>query len=253
MNNLKRILSLALASVMLVGMMVVGASAAEFNDGADINNNDAVDTLVALNVIGGYDDGSFRPEGSVTRAQMAKMIAVAMNGGNEDFRGSSVGSQFTDVKDGMWYTKFINYCVSQGVINGRSATIFDPEGNVTGQEAAKMMLVALGYDAEIFGLKGSKWAANVDYYASNLTMGEALKDEKGEATDSYNSLSLYDGVSGFTANPINRENAAQLIYNGLNAHTVTFRVTGVQNGAPVYSYNMHNKSLLESSFKATPL
>ena len=58
MNNLKRILSLALASVMVIGMMVVGASAAEFNDGADINNNDAVDTLVALNVIGGYDDGS---------------------------------------------------------------------------------------------------------------------------------------------------------------------------------------------------
>ena len=102
MNNLKRILSLALASVMVIGMMVVGASAAEFNDGADINNNDAVDTLVALNVIGGYDDGSFRPEGNVTRAQMAKMIAVAMNGGNEDFRGSSAGSQFTDVKDGMW-------------------------------------------------------------------------------------------------------------------------------------------------------
>ena len=250
MNNLKRILSLALASVMLVGMMVVGASAAEFTDGEDIGNKAAVDTMTALGVIGGYDDGSFRPEGNVTRGQMAKMIAVALNGGKDPKTGMPTTPTFTDTAN-HWAAEYIEYCANLGIIDGRGNGIFDPEGNVTGQEAAKMMLVALGYDAEIFGLKGSKWAANVDYYASNLTMGEALKDEKGEATDSYNSLSLYDGVSGFTANPINRENAAQLIYNGLNAHTVTFRVTGVQNGAPVYSYNMHNKSLLESSFKAT--
>ncbi len=240
MNNLKRILSLALASVMLVGMMVVGASAAEFNDGADINNNDAVDTLVALNVIGGYDDGSFRPEGSVTRAQMAKMIAVAMNGGNEDFRGSSVGSQFTDVKDGMWYTKFINYCVSQGVINGRSATIFDPEGNVTATETAVMVMRAMGYRNETFlNEKGVYSPASVDALAESIGL--------------YNdTTSLND-----TSVALNRQNAAQVIYNGMQVATPEYTMTYNSEGVRTWSLKLDSngqltgKTMLEKNYKAT--
>ena len=240
MNNLKRILSLALASVMVIGMMVVGASAAEFNDGADINNNDAVDTLVALNVIGGYDDGSFRPEGNVTRAQMAKMIAVAMNGGNEDFRGSSAGSQFTDVKDGMWYTKFINYCVSQGVINGRNATTFDPEGMVTGTETAVMVMRAMGYRNETFlNEKGVYSPASVDALAESIGL--------------YNdTTSLND-----TSVALNRQNAAQVIYNGIQLETPEYTMTYNSDGVRTWSLKLDSngqltgKTMLEKNYKAT--
>ncbi len=239
MNNLKRILSLALASVMVIGMMVVGASAAEFNDGADINNNDAVDTLVALNVIGGYDDGSFRPEGNVTRAQMAKMIAVAMNGGNEDFRGSSAGSQFTDVKDGMWYTKFINYCVSQGVINGRNATTFDPEGMVTGTETAVMVMRAMGYRNETFlNEKGVYSPASVDALAESIGL--------------YNdTTSLND-----TSVALNRQNAAQVIYNGIQLETPEYTMTYNSDGVRTWSLKLDSngqltgKPVLVTKYKA---
>ena len=85
MRNLKRALSLVLAAAMLVGMMVVGASAAgydDFTDKSEIVNTEAVATLVALNVINGKEDGSyFDPTGMVTRAEMAKMITVALHGG----------------------------------------------------------------------------------------------------------------------------------------------------------------------------
>ena len=88
MRNLKRALSLALAAIMLLGMMVVGASAVsldEFSDVEDIVNKDAVSLLTILGIINGKEDGSFfDPTGDVTRAEMAKMISVILNKGADN-------------------------------------------------------------------------------------------------------------------------------------------------------------------------
>ena len=84
MRNLKRALSLALAAIMLIGMMVVSASAVSYNDLTDkdqIVNKDAVSMLVTLGVIEGKPDGSYAPTEGVDRAQMAKIISVIMNQG----------------------------------------------------------------------------------------------------------------------------------------------------------------------------
>ena len=79
MRNLKRTLSLALASVMLVGMMSVGASAvnaSDFTDADEIVNKDAVSTMTALGIINGKEDGSyFDPTGTVTRARWPRCSA----------------------------------------------------------------------------------------------------------------------------------------------------------------------------------
>ena len=99
MRNLKRALSLALALVMVLSMMVVGAGAVsvdDFSDGADIVNKEAVTVLASLNVINGKDDGSYDPTGIVTRAEMAKMICVVLNGGRDPQLGSVVADSYTD-------------------------------------------------------------------------------------------------------------------------------------------------------------
>ena len=86
MRNLKRALSLVLAVVMVIGLMVVGASAVSYNDFSDrgeIVNKDAVSMLTTLGIIEGQPDGSYNPTGDVDRAQMAKMISVALTN-NED-------------------------------------------------------------------------------------------------------------------------------------------------------------------------
>ena len=140
MNNLKRVLSLALSTVMLVGMMAVGAGAADFTDAEKIQHSEAVNVLVALKVINGQDDGSFNPEGDVTRAQMAKMIAVTMNGGSEANTGTKTTPSFTDIK-GHWAESYIEYCYDLGIISGRGDGTFDPEGKVTGLEATKMVQI----------------------------------------------------------------------------------------------------------------
>lgn len=251
MNNLKRIFSLALATVMVLGMMVVGASATSFPDDADIENKTAVETMNALGIIGGREDGSFDPKATVNRAEMAKMICFALNGGKDINYGLKNNNSFKDVKGTDWFAEYVEYCYSLGIVGGRGDGTFDPYAKVTGQEAAKMVLVALGYDADIFSFGGPNWAANVDYIAENLTVGDELKGDDGKGTGEWNGTSLYNNVAGLRTVALTRDDAAQLIYNGLNANTVTKSITGIQNGAPLYTFNMHNDSLLESKFKAT--
>ena len=127
---------------------------AAFTDQADIKvENEVVDTLIELGVINGYTDGSFKPNDTVTRAEMAKMIYVLRTGNSDASAYNDDYSTFTDIK-GHWARGYVKYCQSLGIIAGQSATKFAPDQTVTAQEAAKMLLVTLGYDATKAGLVG---------------------------------------------------------------------------------------------------
>ena len=107
--------------------------------------------LTILGVINGKEDGSFfDPAGNVTRAEMAKMTRHRPESGAGSVDGLYVGMNtgLTDVK-GHWAESYINYCYSLGIIAGRGNGKFDPAATVTGNEAAKMLLVAAGYDAQL--------------------------------------------------------------------------------------------------------
>ena len=210
MRNLKRTLSLALASVMLVGMMSVGASAvnaSDFTDADEIVNKDAVSTMTALGIINGKEDGSyFDPTGTVTRAEMAKMLCVAINGGVDPVLGVKDTPTFTDIK-GTWAESYIEYCAANGIIAGRGNNKFDPTGTVSATEAAKMLLGVLGYSAEKSGLVGNDWAINTNVLA--------------------NQNGLYKKLSNLNANTLlTRDNAAQMIYNALDANMVELNAAG---------------------------
>ena len=100
MRNLKRALSLALASVMLLGMMVVGSSAKgldDFSDNAEIVNKDAVVVTSAIGLFDGYEDGSFGPENVVTRAEMAVIISTMLYGAGVNVNQFAETNVFTDV------------------------------------------------------------------------------------------------------------------------------------------------------------
>ena len=146
---------------------------AAFTDQADIKvENEVVDTLIELGVINGYTDGSFKPNDTVTRAEMAKMIYVLRTGNSDASAYNNDKTTFTDIK-GHWAAGYIKYCQSLGIIAGVSATQFKPDANVTAQEAAKMLLVTLGYDAQKAGLVGINWASKTN----------ALADENGLLED----------------------------------------------------------------------
>ena len=216
MRNLKRALSLALAAIMLIGMMVVSASAASYNDLTDkdqIVNKDAVSMLVSLGIIEGKPDGSYAPTENVDRAQMAKMLSVIMNKGVDNSAlYQSVNSGLTDITSN-WAKGHINYCYTTGIIAGRGNGTFDPSATVTALEAAKMLLVAVGYDPKIEGFEGADWAINVSVRA----------DEQG----------IFEGFTKDLSAPLNRDDAALLIYNALDVEMIQSYTTN--NYPIVYS------------------
>ena len=200
MRNLKRALSLVMAMALIVGMMVVSASAVskDFTDSSEIQHKEAVNTMVALNVISGKEDGSYYdPAGTLTRAEMAKIISYVMNGGVEPVVGTKVTPTYSDIK-GHWAEAYIEYCTSMGIINGDGAGKFNPGGTLTAEQAAKMFLTAMGYNAKVFGFVGNDWAMNVGRYA--------------------NEAGLYKELGDIVASqPITRDNAAQMAYNAIQA------------------------------------
>ena len=111
-------LTLVLTLAMLLSVMVVGAGAATFGDQESITNKEAVDVCTTLNIIGGYEDGTFRPAGNVTRAEMCKMICVALNGGKEPSMGSNLINTFNDVGKDHWAAPYIEYCVRESIVGG---------------------------------------------------------------------------------------------------------------------------------------
>ena len=238
MRNLKRVLSLALASVMLIGMMVVGASAANYDDFSDkdkIVNDDAVSMLVELNVINGKDDGSFDPEGIVTRAEMAKMICVVLNGGKDPSLGNVTKYSYTDTV-GHWAAPYIEYCAIRGIVAGKGDGTFGPNETVTGSQAAKMLLVAAGYQSAIEGFTGANWEVNTNVRA--------------------NAVGLYDGLDINPSQGLTRDSAAQMVYNILDVEQVTYKYTMVANGDGTFTSvteidkTADNKTVLEDKFGA---
>ena len=239
MRNLKRALSLAMASIMVLGMMVVGAGAVSYDDFSDkdkIVNDDAVSMLVELNVINGKDDGSFDPEGIVTRAEMAKMICVVLNGGKDPSLGNVSNYTYTDTV-GHWAAAYIEYCTTLGIVAGDGTGKFNPSNTVTGAEAAKMLLVALGFKSEIEGFTGANWAVNVNVRAN----------QKG----------LFDELSINPSEGLSRDNAAQMVWNALDAGVVSYDYTLITDGSSITSsptlIDNESKTLLTDKFKVAKL
>ena len=203
MRNLKRALSLVLAVVMVIGLMVVGASAVSYNDFSDrgeIVNKDAVSMLTTLGIIEGKPDGSYAPTEGVDRAQMAKMISTIKNNGSDNGAlYENVNSGLTDIVN-HWAKGHINYCYTTGIIAGRGNGIFDPNAGVTGTEAAKMLLVAIGYDPQIEGLVGTDWEINTNALATRL--------------------GIYRNFTKDVTQALNRDDAALLIYNALDVEMI---------------------------------
>ena len=210
----KKVLSLVLCVAVMLSVMVMGAGAA-FSDQDKIENTEAVNMCTALNIIGGYPDGSYKPEGNIKRSEITKMICVALNGGKEPNVSTNTTPTFSDVRgtNAAWAEGYIESCVAQGIISGVGGGRFSPNGNVTGTQLAKMLLVCLGYDAGIEGFVGSAWETNVNVRAA----------QKG----------LYEGLESMdTAAALTRDSAAQMVWNAMNAYEVEYKTTIVtdENG-----------------------
>ena len=106
---------------------------------ADKWYNNAVSTLCHMGVLGGYSDGTFRPNAPITRAEFAK-IAVSFAQAN----GSAVYGYFTDVKTTDWFAPYVTAAKDSGLIEGYSDGSFKPENRITRAEACAIVNRVLG-------------------------------------------------------------------------------------------------------------
>ena len=206
MRNLKRALSVALASAMLLGMMMVGTSAKgidDFTDKDKIVNQDAVAVTAEIGVFDGYENGSFGPENVVTRAEMAVIICTMLYGAGVNVNQFAETSVFTDVPD--WAEGYVNLCASLGIVAGVGDGKFDPSATVTTAQAVLMLCRTLGYFQSATDF-GNDWMLAATAKGTELGM--------------YGDLKL-------TANAgLTRDNVAELVFNALTkAVTVEYNDT----------------------------
>ncbi len=140
MKNLKKVLAL----VVVFSMMLSTVAFAAFPDVAeDADYANAVNTIAALGIVGGDDQGNFNPDNTITRAEFTKMICEAQAIKGDAAKGATI---FTDVAADHWASGYINMAVGQNIINGMGDGTFAPESPVTYEQAIKMIVVALGYE-----------------------------------------------------------------------------------------------------------
>ena len=193
MRNLKRALSLALASVMLLGMMVVGTSAS-YPDVTSENNEEAIAVMQLLKVMEGDDKGNFNPAKAVTRNEMAVIMCKLLDLNTKDYAGSC---PFTDVP--AWAEPYVAACYANKIVSGTSATTFGGDQTVATAQAALMVLKALGYFQYAADF-GEDWMVS--------TVKQASK------------ISLFDGISSNANAALTRDAVAQMALNALEADVV---------------------------------
>ena len=215
MKNLKKVLALVLAVVMIMGTVAV-ASAKDYADiKADSDYAEAIDVLSNLNILDGFKNGetyNFQPDGYFTRAQAAKIVAIVHNAAtNGKIKGqdaisslySNAQNPFVDCNN-SWALPFINYCRITGLADGMTKTTYAPERRLTGVQWLKLMLTTLNFDTAKEGYTGTGWGINVLNRANELGLLAGLP-------------------TGWKAiENIKRGEAAQILYNALTTSLVEY-------------------------------
>ena len=207
MKNLKRII--ALVAVFALALTTF-ASAASFTDVAeDSVYYRAVEQLHKIGIIDGYTDGTFKPEQTVTRAEMAKLIA-AMQGYADSAAGKAT-TKFSDVPSTHWASGYIASATGTG-IDGLPDGTFAPERNVKYEEAVKMIMATLGYTV----------IANAE---GGYPMGYISAAIKEKVTEDVTKANIGSDAS--------RGTIAQLIYNAIDTPLVE-QITWNKDGSGDY-------------------
>ena len=209
MRTLKKTLSLVLVVAMVLGLCVVGASAKDavenFTDDyqkVGAAYQEAMGVMVGVGIIDGMTETALEPQGTYTREQAAKIIAYMLLGKSKaDSLGCTV-APFDDVAASRWSAGYIAFCVEQGIIDGMTATTYEPTGTLTGFQWAKMLLCAIG-----FGVKG-------EFTGSSWSVNTALVAHK---------VNLFAGdLDGADHTALRREQAVLYAFNALNTAKVAY-------------------------------
>ncbi len=191
MKTSARFLAMLLAVLMIASAAISVSAFSDVPAGAE--HAVAISVLSQLNIVGGYEDGTFKPEQNVTRAEMAKLVYVLSTTFVQAGEGKG---EFKDVKADNWAAGYISWCAAKNIIGGYGDGNFGPADNVTYDQALKMVAGALGYNE----WDSKLWPTDVRLKALNeLKLGADIPEE----------------VKG--GDKLTRAQVAQIMYNALFA------------------------------------
>ena len=227
---MKKLLALVLALVMTLSLAVVGSNAA-FKDADKVSDiyAEAVDVLNGMGVFKGYGDGSFKPEGDITRAEVSAILYRVYTQDVKDAKASMYATynKFSDMAGASWAAGYIGYCANASLVKGYPDGTFKPSGKVTGYEVLAIILRAVGY-AKNGEFTGADWQLHV---AQTAQQAGVLKNIKGIDLNA----------------PASRELVAELLFQGIQKAQVSY--------TPAFGYvtdkviGTKNNSLGEKNFK----
>ncbi len=190
----KKILAICTIVILCIGNVV--SATTSFSDVKNTKYEEAVENLVSLNIINGFEDNTFKPKNNVTRAQLSKMLVISMGMEDEVAFASKKFLNFNDVLSSYWGYGYIKVASDKKLVNGYTDGKFKPDGTVTYAEATTMVVRALGYD-DVIKKSSLTWPNNYMSYAND-------------------NLKLFDGISTFKANDsATRGDVALLLWNAL--------------------------------------
>ena len=144
---MKKLLAMVLALVMALSLAV---SANAFKDDKSISDDyaEAVAVLNGMGVFKGYEDGSFKPTGDITRAEVSAIVYRVYTQDVKDAKASMYATynKFSDMAGAGWAQGYIGYCANAELVKGYPDGTFKPSGKVTGYEVLAMIFRAVGYD-----------------------------------------------------------------------------------------------------------
>ena len=174
---MKKLLAMVLALVMTLSLAVSANAAFKDADKVSDTYEEAVAVLNGMGVFKGYEDGSFQPQGDITRAEVAAIVYRVYTADVKDAKASMYATynKFSDMAGAGWAQGYIGYCANAALVKGYPNGTFQPSGKVTGYEVLAMILRAIGYDQNN-EFTGADWALHV---AQTAQQAGVLKNVKG--------------------------------------------------------------------------
>lgn len=199
---MKKLLALISLIVICVTVSSTALAVTTLKDVKGTKYEEAVNALIEIGLVNGYpEDNTYRPNTVVTRAQMSKMMVIALGEEGKVSDAAKKKSTFTDLKEEHWAYGYINVAKDLGIVVGQPNGTFAPDSTVTYAQATTMVLRALGYEDEVTK-SSSDWPNNYISYAKKLEL--------------YNSIGTFQNDNGAT-----RGDIANLLWNMLRTGVCT--------------------------------
>ncbi len=209
--------------------------------------NTAVSALCGLDIMRGYEDGSFHTEKQVTRMEFVTLVLRA-TGIGETLGSVEPPMPFSDVDASSWGAGAVQTAVAMGLINGYDNGRFGPDDSVTMNQAVKIMVCALGYNAAAERQGG--YPIGYLSTASSLGVLKNLKSGEEAASRGEVALLIYNCLTVPLMMDVNigseserKEESDDTLLSKMNVKIISAVVTGI------YGASMSGTKLKENEIE----